>query len=198
MKTLKRIFLILLIIPIVLAALALIFKDQAMELVYNWVEQAREQREWEERSPIITREELSITLSKDFDTDIRYNHYGNETVYVSDDHLVGLYTAKIKDITIEGNPPPSLKTYASCFFPIWVGDYSMREIPLSTVDGMLCYEADLNADGKPDNFVFFFETKTSFYFVRMTYNKDTTTYEQSRDQFIAWAKTITFSDSKDN
>lgn len=139
----------------------------------------------------ITRNELTITLTKEFEYDF-YKGYGNEDIYVSDKHTVGLYRTSIADVT---NPntgvPPTLETYASLFYPVWVpGLDDVEAIDLKEVDGLLCSEIDMNGDGNPDDFTFFFETETSFYFVHMTYNKKTTTYEESRDQFIAWAKTV--------
>ena len=51
-------------------------------------------------------------------------------------------------------------------------------------------QTDMNGDGNPDDICFFFETETSFYFVHMKCNKQASTYEESRDQFFAWAKTV--------
>ena len=138
----------------------------------------------------ITRNELTITLTKEFEYDF-YRGYGSEDIYVSDKHIVGLYCTSIAEVTRDDMPPPTLEEYASLFYPVWVpGLDDVEAIDLKEVDGLLCSEIDMNGDGNPDDFTFFFETETSFYFVHMTYNKKTTTYEESRDQFIAWAKTV--------
>lgn len=137
----------------------------------------------------ITRNELTITLTKEFEYDF-YRGYGSEDIYVSDKHIVGLYCTSIEERTLPGQEPPSLRTYASLFYPIWVGLRGVEAIELKEVDGLLCSEIDMNGDGNPDDFTFFFETEGYFYFVHMTYDKRTTTYEESRDQFIAWAKTV--------
>jgi len=181
---------IFLVVVLLLVVLVGVFKDDILGAIYDVILEIEESKEREERSPVKTRNELQITLTKDFEYDF-YSGYGSEDVYVSDDHLVGLYTTTIEKITLKDKPAPSLETYASLFFPIWVGLKGYESIPLDRIEDMLCYEADLNQDGDPDNIVFFLESETSFYFVRMTFNRNTTTYEESRDQFIEWAKTIT-------
>ena len=139
----------------------------------------------------ITRNELTITLTKEFEYDFYYRGYGNEMMYISDKHIVGLYYTSIADVT---NPntgvPPTLETYASLFYPVWVGLKGVEAIELQENDGLLYSEIDMNADGNPDDICFFFETEKSFYFVHMKCNKQASTYEESRDQFFAWAKTV--------
>ena len=139
----------------------------------------------------ITRNELTITLTKEFEYDFYYRGYGNEMMYISDKHIVGLYYTSIADVT---NPntgvPPTLETYASLFYPVWVGLKGVEAIELQEKDGLLYSEIDMNADGNPDDICFFFETEKSFYFVHMKCNKKASTYEESRDQFFAWAKTV--------
>lgn len=137
----------------------------------------------------ITRNELTITLTKEFEYDF-YKGYGSEDIYVSDKHIVGLYYTSIEERTLPGQEPPSLRTYASSFYPLWVGLKGVEAIELQEKDGLLYSEIDMNADGNPDNICFFFETEESFYFVHMKCNKKASTYEESRDQFFAWAKTV--------
>jgi hypothetical protein len=137
-----------------------------------------------------TRNELTITLTKEFEYDFYYRGYGNETIYLSDKHIVGLYCTSIEERTRPGQEPPSLRTYASSFYPVWVGLKGVEAIELQEKDGLLYSEFDMNGDGNPDDICFFFETETSFYFVHMKCNKQASTYEESRDQFFAWAKTV--------
>ena len=180
-RVIVTIFVIMIVLSVLSALLLLglsLFKDD----IYG-----------SDKSPILTNYELSMELTENFEYDF-YKGYGGEDVYVSNKHLVGIYHTTIEKITIEGNPPPSLETYASLFFPIWVGLKDIDEIELKEIDGILCYEADINQDGNTDSFISFFETQTSFYFVRMTYDKNKTTYEESRDLFISWAKRVTLTE----
>jgi hypothetical protein len=144
----------------------------------------------------ISNNELTITLTKEFEYDFYYRGYGNEIMYISDKHIVGLYHTTIEEVTKPGGPPTPLRTYASLFYPVWVGLKGVEAIELQEKDGLLYSEIDMNADGNPDDICFFFETEKSFYFVHMKCNKQASTYEESRDQFFAWAKTVRFSDGE--
>ncbi len=189
MKKSAKIVLIVLALVVVLTILgAVIFKDAILGAIESMLDSIID---GDNGSTTVQMYELSMETNEKFEFDF-YSGYSDEKVFISDNHLIGIYKATKEEIALPDQAPPTLEVYASLFFPMYVGLRDVESIPLNAVEGMLCYEADISGDGKPDNFVFFFEAEEAYWFVRMTFNKNETTYEESRDLFISWAKTVTF------
>ena len=186
-KSMKKISLIALIVALLFGAVAL-FISTHPDVIANLLE-AKEKDDAEDKTPVITHGELSIELPSDFKRDVSMPTY---STYLGNDYRV--HIERVDHSSITPNPGysfPSLQEFMKFNMSILL-KCEESDVHFTDINGITCVEADTNGDDQPDTLIAIFETEGAFWDVR--FSSSTKDYTTSRDQYVAWAKTVTFSE----
>lgn len=184
MKT-KRIIPALIIVSLLIGGFALLMSGVISPILASLINSFKEEKE---KTPIFECGAMTLELTTDFEDN--FYSSGHDYMLVSED-----YEILIDSITITSPMPDGgftladleefMSYYACRFF-----DNPPEYIDLYTIDGILYYDADTNHDGKIDKLFAMYKYQNTFWivFFRPIYS----TFEEAKDQFLAWSKNVSF------
>lgn len=142
---------------------------------------------------VVTVQELSITLP----SDLKNVYSGSQPVsevYRSDDYEVNIDRVdKSTIVPNEGYDFPTLEELMSTYLLIFLTNNPDAKVSLTRDGDLLYMDADTGGNGIPDTLFSVYESEKAFWIVRI--EPLTEDYATVRDQCLAWAKTVTFTET---
>ena len=141
-----------------------------------------------EKSPIFECDAMTIELTKDFEC--YYKSSGHDYQLVSEDYEIFIdYVTITSQMPAGGFSLADLEEFMEQYVPRFLNARPDR-IEVYEEDGILYYDADANNDGKIDRLFAMYKYQDTFWIVifRPIYSS----FEESKDQFMAWSKNVSF------
>ena len=185
MKKAIKIILVLLVLSIVLGAVIFVTSDGftvMLALMFGTLDQEPE------KSPIFSYGAMEIELTTDFENTMSTMNYDMRLISEDYDILIDM-------VTIESEMPAGGFTLAhleefmeSYLFMLLKND--PEEIDVYEVDGILYYDVDQDLDGELDYIIAMYKYKNTFWSIQ--FRPRNASYEESKEQCIAWSKNVRF------
>ena len=181
---------VLLVLVLLLGAVTVLLVSKP-NLLLNFLASDYQETETEEKSPVISVQELSIELNEKLDY-ISVKSSPSYRVYSGNGYIVEIERVAHSSITPnEGYAFPSLSEFMKYNLAQFAG-YEADAVNFVTEGNLLCVDGDSNGDGEADTLIVLFESANAFWDIR--FSSSSKDYATVRANGLKWAQTVTFAE----